>query len=190
MENESIEVPEDKVNWWHKILNTRNLIILIAVILIVRASFWVVCGQKETMLPIPKFLDGAQIIFNNQMYYETGESEQKTQTFKSIKREIVTDNLGLYYKGRFKYEPVSTSTKFSVIGALNNANCGLSAIDSGTEGVDFLVLQDEQGNKSLIPYIYFYLSFANGSLIDVTNASYYKNGERIDFIRKSDFDQE
>lgn len=145
-----------------------------------RAFNYIDCGQTETMLPIPAPLNGAQIMFDVPMYYQIGNQEEETPTFQSIGQEIVIDqSLNEYYPGRFKFKPVSTSTMFSVIGAVSNANCGLESIDSGTSGVDFLILQDPQGNKSLIDEIDFWWS---GTYQDAQRASYYVDGKRIGYV--------
>ncbi len=172
-----------------KIINKKNISIILVILVLFFIASTIIGGERETQIPIPKILEGAQVVFDNQMYYQIGVQQAGTKTFKTIGREIVTDkSLDTYYPNRFIYKPVSTSTKFSVIGALNNAQYGLSAIDSGTKGVNYLILQDEQGNKSLIAYLYFYISLSNGYIQDSLNASYYINGQRIDYIRESDLD--
>jgi hypothetical protein len=138
------------------------------------------CGQKETMLPIPASVSNTQIMFDIPVYYEIGNPDEQTPTFQSIGREIAPDtSTNQYYPGRFKYEPVSTSTLFSVVGAVNNANCGLSSIDSGSSGVDFLILQDPEGNKSLIAEFELWASQTHQ---ENHVASYYKNGKRVGYI--------
>jgi len=170
---------------------TLIIIWIIVGIIAVIGFFWlsaqIYCGQKETQIPIPAFLQGAQIKFENSMYYQIGNQQEQTPTFTKIGREIVEDQtMNTYYPGRFTFEPVATSTMFDVVGAINSANCGLASVDSGTRGVDFLILQDPQGRQSLIFTGEFTFTGKYNEAVnayEALNATYYKDGQRIGYIR-------
>ncbi|MFA5750397.1 MAG: hypothetical protein WC895_04200 [Candidatus Shapirobacteria bacterium] len=141
----------------------------------------VIGGQREKTIPIPTSLQDAQIVFNKPMYYEIGLPEEATKTFQRISRHITGSKfLDQHYPGRFTYELVPTGMKFTVVNAINHANYGLAAMDSGTTGIDFLVLQDENGKQAFIAYLEFTNEIdTNGTLRDVKSASYYKDGQRV-----------
>ncbi len=160
--------------------STKEKIIKWAVIIIVIVLLTAGCnsfmgGQKETVLILPDILTGSQIQFDKLVYVQIGSPQQGTKTFKKISRQIVVDQeLSDYYPNRFTYEAIPLKTRFDVIGAINEAQYGFSSVDAGTRGVDYLILQDEQGVQ------YFVADFNFGELdLDRHNASVYKGGIKV-----------
>ena len=151
--------------------------------ILIYGGMQVMGGQKKSN-PIPDQLQGAYIMFNQPMFYEIGRPEEETGTFQKIGRHITGNkSLSKYYPNRFTYESVPDGMKFTVIGSESNWSYGLAAIDSGSTPIDYLLLQDENGNKAFISYIEFTTNIdEDRTLTDVHSASYYKDGKKIDDV--------
>ncbi|MEX2010240.1 MAG: hypothetical protein WD874_00325 [Parcubacteria group bacterium] len=139
-----------------------GVVIIILILFFIMKSVW--GGTRETTYDVPSEFQGVQFTFKEPMFYQIGEPVQETSTFKKIGNEIVPDQtLKDIYRGRFQYEIVSTSTKFTIVEVAHLANYGLQSIDSGTLGLYYYILQNENGNRFFISGFRFkhYISTIN-----------------------------
>lgn len=133
-------------------------------------------GEKEVPLPIPSFLQGAQIVFTKPMLYQIGDPQEGTRTFRNVQREIVGSKfLNQYMPGHFTYEPVPQGMKFSVVKAFNLTPYGLLG---GEVTTAYLILQDQNGQRSFIPEMNFTTELTeDGELTNVHPADYFLDGQ-------------
>ena len=175
----SVEAPKSFFRRRRKLIWTCVIVIAVYGLL-----SWAFGGQREKVIPIPQILQNADIVNVQPMWYMQGSLQQTTKSFQQVKRELVSsrDKEGYEssYPGRFSFTAVPAGTHFSVLSALNEANHGLSAVDSGTTGVDYYLFQDTSGVQSFIPEV----GFADSSHYPETyNFVQYKNGQQSDYVK-------
>lgn len=144
-------------------------------------------GQAERRDPVPKELQGSQIVLNIPMYYRIGAPDfEQTKTVRSINRKIVPKVVADAPRSGITYELIPDGMKFTITGALYIGYPGFRIWGPGDPG-EFLLLRDENGVMSYVNLgdlrWNVWTSGGTGSSL----ASYYKNGILVGGVDKIDW---